>query len=125
MSGYILAGEVLKQLLNIASDVNKQDAVSMESPLHKAVRHHMTDNVITLCETGLLDANIQDLFGETPIHKAVKLSDWNMWIALLKCGGDVYKENHLGVTPLTLLKREHNKLGPMISKYHKHRSTEV
>ena len=92
----------------------------METPLHAAVRHHMTENVITLCESGSADVNISDVFGESPLHKAVKFEDWHLWLALLRSGGDVYKENSQGVTPVSLLNRERNKLKSLVARYKAH-----
>ena len=97
----------------------------METPLHAAVRHRMTENVITLCETGNADVNIADVFGDTPLHKAVKMEDWQLWLALLRSGGDPYKENSQGVTPMSLLKRECNQLRALIAKYRTHGTGEV
>ena len=97
----------------------------METPLHTAVRHHMTENVITLCESGNADVNIGDIFGDSPLHKAVKLEDWHLWLALLRSGGDPYRENSQGVTPISLLTRESNNLKSLVIQYRVQRMDEV
>jgi len=85
-----LIGNVLRELLhrNLRTDVNAIDAVAMETPLHKALRHDMLENALLLIRAGS-DVNIAGITGETSMHCAArKLTDLRVWDALMNAHGD-------------------------------------
>jgi ankyrin repeat protein len=85
-------GKSLDELLrhkSAAADVNAQDFVAHETPLHKAIRLNMLENALTLLNYGA-DPNVADATGRTVMHlAAASLTDIRVWNALLRKGGRV------------------------------------
>ncbi len=79
-------------------DIDLQDKIYMETPLHKTIRLKMMHNFKSLVEWRP-NPNIQDLLGETPLHKAATLTDVWIWESLMKVKADATVANHIGLTP--------------------------
>jgi ankyrin repeat protein len=73
------------------------DLDSSETPLHWAAQHGLVGIAEGLLENGA-DIDAQDLFGRTPLHKAVR--DAEMVAFLIAQGADVNVTDVFGRTPL-------------------------
>lgn len=66
-----LTGKLCEELLRRGAKINNCDTIYGETPLHKAVKTNVVDNVKTLI-TNSADANIQDFNGNTVLHRAAR-----------------------------------------------------
>lgn len=95
-----MLGNVLRELLRnkLNVEINALDAVAMETPLHKALRHNMLENAHLLIRAGS-DVNIASVTGETSMHCAAhRITDLAVWNALMAVHGDVTARNASGWT---------------------------
>ena len=90
----------MEELLTKHPDVNVVDWIRAETALHKAVTLNMHENIRVLCRTKAINVNIQDVLGETPLHKACSNKELWLWQTLMKANGDVGVRDSYGQTPV-------------------------
>ena len=116
MLSYGCSGEVLKILVNNSADINQTDAVYNETCLHKAVRMEAWENVKVLSKCHI-NANIQDVQGETALHKAASKSmDIFVWKILLTLGGNPNVKNDEGQSVFQKAYKAHNSIAMSMMK---------
>ena len=105
-----MTGEITRKLINRGANVNAQDRLFQETPLHKAVKNNMLDNIQVLVNATGIDVNMRDARGDTPLHVAARTtSDLNALDLLLKAKSDLDLMNALGQTPMSVAQRARNK----------------
>ena len=104
-----ISGKMLPLLHEHGDNLNSQDLVLSETPLHKAVKHQMVDNFKYLAKHKA-NPNLQDVIGETVLHKAVHITKAVQWMTLMKLGGNMMTKNCDGQTPLEKASRAKNAL---------------
>ena len=108
------AGKILPLLHKHGANLNSQDLVLSETPLHRAVKHQMVDNFKYLCAQKA-NPNIQDVIGETVLHKAVHITKAVEWMTLVNTlGGNVMTKNCDGHTPMDKALRAKNALATSV-----------
>ena len=96
------------------ANLNSQDLVLSETPLHIAVKRQMVDNFKYLANNQA-NPNIQDVMGETVLHRAVYMSRAVEWMILVdKLGGNVTMKNCHGQTPLDKSQRCKNHIATSV-----------
>jgi len=105
-----------RQLLGKA-DVHQLEATSGRSALHKAAFWGHTGMVDFLCNELQLNVNVQDNYGDTPLHDAAKFGHEQVVKTLLAAGSDTKLTNKAGHDPLAVA-IEHGKeaVADLISK---------
>jgi hypothetical protein len=93
-------------------DPNSKEAFTLRTPLHKASYFGHDHVVQYLLELGV-DANVQDVEGDTPLHDACKLNHVKVIDLLSKAGGKMHLKNNKGQTPANLLQSHRNSSGPL------------
>ena len=111
--------EVVKLLISRGADLNARDHIYMETPLHKALKFKMVDNVRLLLSAGS-NPNIPDVRGETALHKAMKIQNLFLWKGLMVANGDPAIQNAAGQNALQRAQRLDNKAAISIMKQYGH-----
>lgn len=89
-------------LIQGGADVNHQEPCSGETALHAASQYCRSPRVLQFLLQQKPDVNIQDFYGETPLHFAVR--NRFAWLkAMVLAGADVNRKDSHGETPLLRL----------------------
>lgn len=94
--------DIIKQLIELGSDINHQDSEKY-SCLHFAARGHHIDILRCLLNAGA-EVDPVDVYGNTPLCRAVLTSSGNYQTVeeLLSFGADAHKQNLSGISPIKL-----------------------
>lgn len=99
---------VEKLLESIGTSINTQDANGYTA-LHFAVEENHLEILELLINSDSADLNSQDNWGNTPLWRAVNNNPENkpmIW-ALIRKGADASIENNYGVSPISVMKEDH------------------
>lgn len=89
--------KTLKFLVSKGLNINEQDPILKQTPLHVAIQYHRDLEVIkTLLSLGA-DCNIQDFLGRTPAHIAKEVGNESCY-NLLKPHTDLFKTDIKGIS---------------------------
>jgi ankyrin repeat protein len=95
----------VKKALARGADINAHDVAEFHkiTALHRVISYKLSDcsnveKVLTLLIEAGADINAQDIFGQTPLHLAIRYSDLAMAELLLSKGADIRKTNNKGET---------------------------
>ena len=102
---------ITQKLLEHHAAVDAQDFLFRETPLHKAIKHRMFENIqILTCAQA--NPNIRDFQSDTCLHKAASiLQNVHTWTLLLKHGGNCNVKNNHNETPLDKALKTRNTVG--------------
>ena len=106
-----MSGDIVWRLIKVRASINAQDVTFNETPLHKAIRFQMYDNIRVLVEMGKrnLRVNAKDAQGNTALHKAAEsITSIATLTLLMKAGADPKLLNMLGQSPLDKATRAKN-----------------
>ena len=109
------SGKLLGVLHQKGANLNDQDSVLRETPLHKVINREMWENLKFLA-LKKANPNLQDYMGETPLHKAAAVTSPFVWSTLINMGGDVWARNRVGDTPLDRAMRAKNTIAVGVMK---------
>lgn len=99
----LFLGKLCEQLIKHGAKVNVTESICGETPLHKAVKAGIVENVEVLLQKGQADPNTRDNQGNTPLHKAVKnFNCLAIWQLLVSNGAKLDTLNTNGQTPLAV-----------------------
>ena len=89
-------------------NLNAIDDIYKETPLHRAVRMRMIHNIRLLVSAGA-KVKVQDVSGDSVLHKAATLQEIGAWKDLMR-GGLKYAhlQNNMGMTAFQLAAKANN-----------------
>lgn len=104
-----ISGKLCEQLLEYGAKVNVTESICGETPLHKAVKAGIVENVEILLHKGQADPNAADSRGNTPLHNAVKhFNCLAIWQLLVSKGANLNACNINQQTPLDVAQDSKN-----------------
>lgn len=107
---------MIRLLHEYRANLNDQDTVYGETPLHKVVRHDMMENLVYLTNNKA-DPNKPDIAGDTPMHTAaVFCYKTPVWVRLITMGGYVNVRNNNGQTPIDKAMKAKNQIAVSLMK---------
>lgn len=103
-----VTGKIVAVLVAAGAKVDAQDELCRDTPLHKAIKRGMVDNVKHLMHSKA-NPNIQDAQSDTPLHKAAATCfDLFVWTKLMRGGGRPDMKNRNGLTPMNIASNSDN-----------------
>ena len=91
--------DMTRLLIEHGADIHYQTPSFLDSPMHAAARHSPAPELIDLLRSHGADLHRRNLLGQTPLHDAAGLANYEAVKRLVACGADVNARDESGQRP--------------------------